>query len=122
MPASRGTQELRQSNPFRQSSNPYKNFPRFPCFPWTKIGCGRQPSFGSVGSVAFGASVFAHFIAVASGFCGIGSRILVLLCAGFLGFFGITGHCLGADIEHGHDVLAENRNRNDGGRQLKRQE
>jgi hypothetical protein len=19
-----------------------QNFPRFPCFPWTKIGCGRQ--------------------------------------------------------------------------------
>jgi hypothetical protein len=30
--------------PSVEATPPIKNFPSFPCFPWTKIGCGRQPT------------------------------------------------------------------------------
>jgi hypothetical protein len=44
----------RSEKPIGQITNPHaipsvkaatlQNFPRFPCFPWTKMGCGRQPA------------------------------------------------------------------------------
>jgi len=37
------TQEFCQSRLIRQSNNP-TNFPRFPCFPWTKNGLWAQPT------------------------------------------------------------------------------